>query len=397
MSTLVTTSIPNLTNGVSQQPPALRLLTACEEMINAWPGIVSGLAKRPSTRSVAKLSSALASNSIGYIIDRDPTYRYIVAITNGDLKVYSLDGVEQTVTFPDGKAYLAATSPIDTFKFATVGDTTFILNRDFVVTGTNSGEPSGDTRIDPTTRTTFYVTQAIPNSYYSIYIDNVLKASFLTNKNTSGDTVLESTSAIATALTSDLNAAGYTATRVGSTISVTGIPFSAKIVAQSGDGDNCLKFYKDEIQSFSDLPPTEVNGRVVRVKGDVRDAGDDYYVSYKDRIWTECVGYNGKAILTNSTMPHTLVRNADGTWTFSRHTWSDRIVGDANSNSMPSFVGYKLRDIFLYSNRLGLLSEENVIMSETNEYENFFRTTLTTLIDSDPPVSYTHLRAHESG
>ena len=127
-----------------------------------------------------------------------------------------------------------------------------------------------------------------------------------------------------------------------------------------------------------------MQNRVVRVKGDVSGAEDDYYVQYVNGIWAETVQYGKKAGLDRSTMPHVLIRNNDGTWTFQRHVWAERIAGDNNSNPHPSFVGFKIRDIFLNSNRLGLVSEENVIMSETNEYENFYRTTLTALLDSDP-------------
>ena len=385
MSTLLSTAIANLTTGVSQQPPALRLSSAATEVVNGWPSVVSGLSKRQPTKFIAKLSGTIPSDSIGYIIDRDAAYRFVVVVQNGDLRIFTLDGVEQTVTFPDGKTYLNAASAIESFKFVTVGDTTFVLNRNVAVTSTSGFEPSGATRINPENRVTFYVTNSIPNTYYTIYIDGVLKASFLTSKNVDAASALQSTAIIAANLKANIDfVAGYSSTQYGSTLSVTGIPSTADIVCESGTGDRVLRWYRDEISSFTDLPPTDAPQRVVRVKGDVKEAGDDYYVQYVKGIWNEAVGYNGSASLTNSTMPHTLIRNSDGTWVFKRHTWSNRLAGDANSNPLPSFVGYPIRDIFLNSNRMGLLSEENVIMSEANEYENFFRTTLTTLIDSDP-------------
>lgn len=383
-STLISTAIANLTTGVSQQPPALRLPTACNEMINAWPSVVSGLSKRPPTKFIAKLTATIPADCIGYIIDRDSSYRYLVTIFNGDLKVFDLNGVEQTVSFPDGKAYLSASSYLDNFKFVTVGDTTFVLNREKVVSATANYEPASPTRIDPTSRVTFYVTNSVPNSNYNIYVNGSLKATFLTGKNVDAATALESTVAIATDLASDLTSAGYSVTQSGSVLSVSGIPANADIVTNSSNGDKVLRWYRDEVTSFSDLPPTEVEYRVLRIKGDVKEAADDYYVQYVDGIWRETVAYGKKAGLNNSTMPHILVRNADGTWTFRRQTWYERLAGDDNSNLHPSFVGYKIRDIFLNSNRLGLIAEENVIMSEVNEYENFYRTTLTTLLDSDP-------------
>jgi hypothetical protein len=354
-------------------------------MINGWPSVISGLSKRPPTKFIAKLSSGISDNAIGYIIDRDPTYRYLATISAGDLKVYDLNGVEQTVTFPSGKSYLSGSSPIDSFRFVTVGDTTFVLNRDVVSAGSNFGEEAGAGRIDPTTRITFYVTQSIPNSNYNIYINNTLRATITTKNNIDGNNAVESTEAIATNLRNDLaGVAGYTAAQYGSTISLTGVPSNHEVVVQSGSGDKALKFYRDEVQSFSDLPPQDAPKRVVRIKGDVTEAGDDYYVMFENGLWKEVVGFAAGGSLTATTMPHILVRNTNGTWTFGPHTWGKRLSGDTLSNQFPSFIGFKIRDIFLYQNRMGLLSEENVILSETNEYENFFRTTLTTLIDSDP-------------
>ena len=65
---------------------------------------------------------------------RDLTERYAVVVVDGDLKVYNLvDGVEQTVNFPDGKTYLVATAPGTDLRAVTVGDTTFIVNRNTTV------------------------------------------------------------------------------------------------------------------------------------------------------------------------------------------------------------------------------------------------------------------------
>ena len=44
---LVTKSIPNLINGVSQQPSALRLASQAEKVVNCIPSSVEGLKKRP--------------------------------------------------------------------------------------------------------------------------------------------------------------------------------------------------------------------------------------------------------------------------------------------------------------------------------------------------------------
>lgn len=130
----VNRSIPNLYNGVSQQPPSLRLPSQATEQINGLSSVVFGLSKRPNTNHVAKLSSDVLTNSFVHTINRDATEQYKVIITNGDLKVYSIAGVEKTVTFPDGKTYLNATDPLSSFACVTVADYTFIVNKTVVVT-----------------------------------------------------------------------------------------------------------------------------------------------------------------------------------------------------------------------------------------------------------------------
>ena len=43
---LLNTSIPNLAQGVSQQPDNLRYPGQCDEQVNAWSTVVEGLSKK---------------------------------------------------------------------------------------------------------------------------------------------------------------------------------------------------------------------------------------------------------------------------------------------------------------------------------------------------------------
>jgi hypothetical protein len=80
----------------------------------------------------------------------------------------------------------------------------------------------------------------------------------------------------------------------------------------------------------------------------------------------------------------------DGTFYYGPNTtdlskgWEKRSAGDDNTNPFPSFVGRTIRDIFFFKNRLGILTDSNVIFSEADEYFNFFRTTTQQLLDSAP-------------
>ena len=70
-----------------------------------------------------------------------------------------------------------------------------------------------------------------------------------------------------------------------------------------------------------------------------------------------------------------------------------RTVGSLEGNPNPSFIGSKISNLFFFKSRLGFLSGENIVLSESGfgglddtgkQLFNFFRTTTTALLDSDP-------------
>ena len=123
--------------------------------------------------------------------------------------------------------------------------------------------------------------------------------------------------------------------------------------------------------------------------GDPEEAGDEYWVKFVaddgtggSGQWEETAAPGIDKEYDASLMPHQLVRNADGTFTFEQATWAYRLVGDDDTNPAASFVGKKIKDVFFFKNRLGFVADENVIFSEASEYFNFWRTTVTQLLDS---------------
>jgi len=160
------------------------------------------------------------------------------------------------------------------------------------------------------------------------------------------------------------------------------------------DGGVNLKAFKGNAKSFTDLPNQCENGFRLGVVGDNQKKEDDFHVVFTGEAgagyWKETVAYNLQNDFDLSTMPHTLRQNADLSFTFGKGTeeegnqWQSRKAGDDNTNPAPSFVGQKIQDIFFHRNRLGVLAGENVIFSEASGYYNFWRTTVRTLLDSDP-------------
>lgn len=140
------------------------------------------------------------------------------------------------------------------------------------------------------------------------------------------------------------------------------------------------------IQKFSNLPVTAPDGFTVKINGEEGSSTADYYVSYvaEDQVWRECARPSMKNHIDNTTMPHVLVREADGTFTFKCADWSVRDVGDEDSNPEPSFIGGTINDVFYHRNRLGFLSGENVILTRSADFFNFWMTSATKVQDTDP-------------
>ena len=186
------------------------------------------------------------------------------------------------------------------------------------------------------------------------------------------------------------------------------------------DGLNNALFLgiKDRVDNFSDLPPIAKHNMLIEVEGSPETEIDDYYVRFdRDGGSTAGVG-KGRWVETTAgglnnnydfnTMPLILIRrpdtesdgrrkfdlkradgvdpssNAHADVKYEDFKFAPRQVGDALTNPDPSFVGLKITDIAFFKNRLVFIAGENVVLSETAQYFNFFRTTLTTLKDSAP-------------
>ena len=401
---LISSSIPNFVNGVSQQPYTLRLISQGEVQENGLSTVSQGLKKRPPTKHLKKIQNTPLGNCFIHTINRDVTERYVAVLTNGDLKVYDIAGVEKTVAFPNGKGYLSATTPSEMFSAVTVADYTFFVNKSVAVA-------QGTT----TTATRPY--EALVNvkagnfgKTYEIFIDGVLKASYMTpNGSSAAHSEDISTDRIAEqlvgggALTNGLLdngitvANGWTVSVAGAVIYISRTASDFRIRTEDGFNSAGMIAVKSRLQKFSDLPNNpSVNGFIVEItgtgSGDTANAPfDSYYVKFETvngtegvGVWRECPAPGIVSDLSAATMPHILVREAGGTFTFKRATYKAKLVGDNTSNPFPSFVGKTVSDVFFYRNRLGLLADEAVIFSEAGEYFNFMRTTVTQLLDSDP-------------
>lgn len=392
---LISSSIPNFVNGVSQQPFTLRLASQGEVQENGLSTVAQGLKKRPPTKHLKKIQNTPLANCYIHTINRDVTERYVTVVTNGDLKVYDIDGTEKTVAFPDGKAYLNAATPSSAFQAVTVADYTFIVNKTKVIAENASLTTSRPAEALVNVKVGNY------GKRYKVFIDGTERANYLTPDGSSSlHTGAISTDNIAEEVYNDLVAwggAGFTFSLIGSVVHISKASGDFTIRVEDGFNNGAMVAIKGDLQKFADLPANAgVQNFTVRItgtgSGETQSSPfDSYYVKFVPSTgstgvgtWQECPKGGISLGFTATNMPHILVRESDGTFTFKQATWKSRVVGDLDSNPQPSFVGRTITDVFFYRNRLGFLSDEAVIFSEAGEYFNFLRTTVTDLLDSDP-------------
>jgi len=399
---LISGSIPNLVNGVSQQPYPIRLASQAEAQENAISSVVDGLGKRPPSRHKAVIPGANFLNAHVHTINRDPQERYVLILRNGAINVYDTNGNAKTVHAPHGLGYLGTGNAKEAFKCVTVADYTFILNKGAVVQKSPTLSPARPKEA------IFWIRQSAYSTDYSIYVNGVQGYYKTPDSSNAFNAEYIKTNYIASQLVANLQTNGITAANGwnlyhnGSVIYVSrtnGADFTVN--AQDSIGDQGIRAIKDFTQTFSDLPAKNVpHGFRVAIRGKATTEHDDYLVEFDSvngasslGVWKEAIQGGEQYALNPATMPHILVRNPDGSFTFKQAEWGARTAGDNKSAPFPSFVDRPLNDVFFFRNRLGILADENVIFSMAGEFFKFFRESAVQTLETDPiDVGVSHVK-----
>jgi len=408
---MIDSAIPNLINGVSQQSPSLRLATQCDEQINGYSTVVEGLKKRPPRVYLGKINRTYPDSAFVHTMNRDASERYQLFISDGDLRVYDIQtGEEKVVNFPDGKAYLAGADPKTQFSAVTVADYTFITNKT-VATQLNPADiephriPEALVWVKAGNYGKSYALgvhgfEAGTHAYYRTgdgvgtnpendvtTVDTANIARRLINGSFKEGGDRSTTDNPVTNLATHLQAtAGWGLGLYGSVIHITYAHGAINLKSDDGFGGNAMTVIEGTVQTFTELPKEGPNGIVVKVQGDEGNDTDHYYVKFNStsKTWTECPGPGTVCGFDASTMPHILVSEADGTFTFKRAEWDRRVSGDVVVIPPPSFVGRSINAVTFHKNRLIFVSDENVVMSRAGDFFNFWRASALSLLDDDP-------------
>jgi len=236
-----------------------------------------------------------------------------------------------------------------------------------------------------------WVKASNPTSAYSY---NVTVTDNSGNTVTHNETASTTTETAATAIASAINAnSNFNAIAVGSIVKITALTDTIASVETSDSYGNQASFgWAKEVGNYTELPKKLGFGESnVYIKGDISSQFKGYWLKYSNGSWGETIKPNIETVPLDCTMPHILVREFDavtGDVLFTLKQWDgwvSRAIGDNDSNPLPSFMedGSSIKDIFFFKNRLGFITPRNVVMSEVGVYGNFFRTTVTAVLDSD--------------
>ena len=285
----------------------------------------------------------------------------------------------------DPNAYLKDATSED-IEFLTLNDYTFVLNKKKTVAMKTS--PTSHPNVDPH-RAQVVIRIASNATVYSVLLTQGGTTTTFTHTSASSGA---SSDNIASALQSLIDAnAAYSATQVGGSVYVTSTSaFSVEV--RGGIQDSSIYAVTDAISDQSLLPLQSKDGYVVRIINSEDLDIDDMFVKFVSDgsqafgtgNWEETLEPGLKYEFDELTMPHQLVRQADGTFVYSSVNWNDRLVGDDNTNPEPSFVGNTISHIFFYRNRMGFLSGQNVVLSKAGDLFNFWNTSAQTAVNDDP-------------
>jgi hypothetical protein len=386
--------IPNLLGGVSQQPDSLKLPGQVRTAINCIPDPTYGMLKRPGLKLVGALAGATAGGRWFSII-RDSSERYVGQfLPDGDFKIWDANtGAAKTVNSIStaAKSYIADCSQED-FETLQINDYNFVLNR------------------SKTVQTLATVSASQPPT--AIVVVNLIGYDVAYKVRLNSTEVTHTTPATGTLTVKDVVAdlktkvdgvSGFTSTVAGNTLIIKKTDSTDfTIDGEGGLSSQALFIYKDVVPNVSRLPSSCQNGLVLKVSNLEDAAGDDYFVKFSvttgstnvgSGVWEECLAPGIKPYIDPATMPHVIIREANGTFTFRPLSeslksaedlyWVERRVGDDETNPFPSFTGNKITGISFFRNRLVLLSAGNIICSQPGSYFNLFRMSALVQTDAD--------------
>jgi len=377
---LVNKLFPAFYNGISEQADELVLDTQCRDMVNCIPSIITGVNRRNGTTFVEDFNEVSIASNVFHTYDRGEGNEQYVFVKSSSptnpLRIFDKDGIEKTVNYinvTEANNYLGT---VGNLKALTLQDRTFIVSSDKTVGQTTVTADDNDYQ-----KVAYYWLKRSSNDSnnpynYAVYLDGS------TTYQASGD----DSQTVATTLAGLINGdADYTATSLGSVIEIRKTDNSDFTFSfWDSWGTQASIGFKGIARKLTDLPAEMPFDDVyIKITGDDSNEFNNYYVKWTGDNWTEWKDPTSTRGTLNN-MPLRVDRLANGEFEVDTLQWETPNVGDTDTNPDPSFYNSTITDIFFYKNRLGFASGDNVVLSETGGYYNFYIATVLNVLDDDP-------------
>ena len=378
----VTQTVTNYLGGVSRQPDTKKIPGQVIEALNAYPDPTFGLTKRPGFKFLTNLGNAnIYDNAKWFYIHRDGDEKYIGCIKGTAIYIWNAtSGVQATVTYLSNANtnYLTGTTAND-YDILTVQDTTLITNKTKTITtqanSSFTANSVGTVRLRAVTVST----------QYDVTINGTTIGYTTGGTQATADTILLNLKNSIDAL----SISGLTVTRLDTSLELSGTS-TFTLSGKGGTDNERLDTFQDQVANVTQLPDRSIHDRLVKVLN-TSSSDDTYYARFRaddgvsgNGYWEEYIAPDVSPGLDDTSMPHELVNTGLNAFTFKAVSYTDRLVGDDTTNSHPSFVGKKIQQAFFHSSRLGFLVDDNVSLSQANEFFNFYHVSARTQIASDP-------------
>lgn len=396
----------NYIGGVSQLTDVNKIQNQAIEQTNSIVSIKSGgIRKRNSLEMFSSLNNkTISDDAMIYEIDRTDNEKYIIIIQNkpdgsAEILAYDKNGDPFPVIMDDlnSSIYLGSSNPKTSLRHVIVNDTTYLLNREITTSMTKIGDNNDPLLTPPDyNQAMVWVKNVDYAKTFEIIIDGKVEATHTTPdpetpeevENVNSDYVAEQ---LLKQL--ELHTENYQFDIVnGSVILISNNDLDAKwtLETKDGMGGAGMSEIKDTIKTDAELPSQSFNGFKIKVDGDPLTSEGDYYYKFEvegsqvkgDGSWVETLAEKIEYEIAEYSMPQKLVSYEDR-FELVPVDWFDRLVGDDDTNPFPTFLNKRINDIFLFSNRIGFLSGDSIVLSEYDVYTNFFKSSIRATLETD--------------
>ena len=340
----ISQKISNLIGGVSQQPDTVKFNGQLRSCDNYYPDVALGLMKRPGLQAIRRLDNPVADGT-WFMVFRDNAEKYIMQFSQaGALKVWSANnGVQQTVNSvaAESIAYAVHDSQ-DDLQILQINDYIFVLNRNKTVSmaGTTSAA------INP------YAFVAINTiAYKSTYTVrlNSTEFTYTTPENTTGTTTNQlNIKDIVDNLASTINAnTAWVATAIGNNVHIRRADNADfAIQARGGNAGTSIEAFKGSVTAPGQLPKQFLDGLKIKVSGSNDTGADDYWVIFQTTdntasgfgVWEETIAPSTITTINEETMPHAIIREANGTFTYRKLDQASASGGTTSITGIPTSI-----------------------------------------------------------